>query len=331
MIGVNYPWRRYGGDFGPTVWGTHHGVTTAEPEIAADLAAMATCGVEVARWFLFTDGRGGVRIDAAGWPAGIDPRAFADLDLALALAAAHGLRLVPVVFDHPLAFRASVAGSARVGGHGRWLADPEGQARVLDLVLTPLLARHGPGGERADLGAAVHAWDLLNEPDWIVAELHPSPRVERPLPFDVFAAWLREATARVHAHGGLATVGGARLRFARWWDDPALGLDFLQAHCYYDPDHDFDLLTTPATTLGLTRPLIVAECAGQGDPADAARGRPPLDVGALDRAARHNGYLGAWPWSWRGVDGHGAVARDTLRRRADEMRDGTVSGPAPGR
>ncbi|MGD9902255.1 MAG: hypothetical protein AB7U83_02200 [Vicinamibacterales bacterium] len=309
---MNYPWRHYGGDFGPTVWGSHAGVTTAADEIAADLAAMAALGVEVVRWFLFADARGGVTIDADGWPSGIHPAALADLDAALALAAAHRLRLVPVLFDHRLAFRRADLAGATVGGHLRWLADPDGQARLLATVIAPVVGRYAPGGARADLAGAVAAWDLLNEPDWIVAELSPAPEIERPVPFDLFAAWVRDAAGLVHHHHARVTLGGARLRFARWWDDPNLGLDFLQAHCYYDPAHDHDLVTTSAAALGLTRPLVVGECAGRGDPPDPARGRPAVGPRELAAAARHGGYLAAWPWSWRGVDAHGAIDRAVL-------------------
>ena len=322
MVGVNYPWRYYGGDFGATVWGTRSGVAVAPAEIADDFAAMAAHGVEIVRWFVFTDARGGIDVDAAGWPAGLAPGAIDDLDAAFAIAAAAGVRLVPVLFDHTIAFRRTEVAGARVGGFGHWLGDPEGQARLLDRVVAPVVARYGPAGERADLARAVEAWDLLNEPDWVVAELSPSRQVEWPVPFDVLAVWVREAAAIVHRHAARVTLGGARLRFAKWWDDPRLGLDFLQAHAYYDPAHDFDLLATPHRALGLTRPLLIGECAGQGDPADPQRHRPALEVRAIVAAARRAGYLGAWPWSWRGVDGHGRVARDALAAIAADRRAG---------
>ncbi len=287
MVGVNYPWRHYGGDFGPTVWGTHSGVAAAPAAIAADLALMAGCGVQVVRWFVFADARGGIRVDAAGRPAGFLPGTLADLDAAFELALAAGLRLVPVLFDHTLAFRASDAAGARVGGHGRWLGDPDGQSRLLERVIEPVIRRYGPHGARAALGAAVHAWDLLNEPDWIVAELSPSRQVERPVPFDVLAAWVRDAADLAHRHGARVTIGGARLRFAGWWDDPRLGLDFLQAHAYYDPEHDFDLLTTPRrrprpdASAGHRRVRRAGRCRRCRPPAAGARrprprrGRPP--------------------------------------------------------
>lgn len=311
--GVNYPWLHYGGDFGPTVWGADHGVRRHAAIIAADFAAMRRAGIEVVRWFVFTDARGGLVVDRRGWPAGVMPEALADFDALCALALDAGLSLVPVLFDHTLVFAPSEAGGARVGGHYLWLADPEGQARLLDTVIAPLARRYGASGTHGHLGAAVLAWDLLNEPDWMVAEHHPSSRLPAPIPFAVLAAWVRDASAVLRAAEVRGvTIGNARLRFAAWWDDPAFGFAFLQAHAYYDPRHDFDLLETSPLALGLSRPLVVGECAAQGEQADQARGRPALALPALAAAAWARGYAATWPWSWRGVDGHGAPLEGEL-------------------
>lgn len=318
-VGVNYPWRRYGGDFGPTIWRTHQGIRAERHEVARDFAAMAASGVTVVRWFVFTDARGGLRVDQEGWPAGFLDGTLADLDELFGLALAAGLTLVPVLFDHTLVFAPTVAGGARVGGHYAWLADPEGQARLLDTVVSPLARRYGTGGSHGHLGAAVYAWDLLNEPDWIIAEHHPSRRVPAPIPFDVVAAWVRGAVEVLRAEdAGALTIGSARLRFAGWWDDPSFGFDFLQAHAYYDPVHDLDLLDTPHAALGLTRPLVVGECSARGDAADDGRGRAALSAVALGRAAAALGYAGLWPWSWRGVDDHGPLPPDEARQMAQD-------------
>ena len=154
-VGVNYPWRRYGGDFGPTIWQTTHGIRADHTEIADDFAAMAAVGVDVVRWFIFTDARGGLRVDPQGWPAGFLDGALDDLDALFTLALDAGIRVVPVLFDHTLVFSPTEAGGARVGGHYAWLADPDGQARLLEAVIAPLAARYGTGGARGDLGAAV--------------------------------------------------------------------------------------------------------------------------------------------------------------------------------
>lgn len=312
-VGVNYPWRHYGGDFGVTVWGTHHGITSAPAEVAADFAAMAAVGVEVVRWFVFTDARGGIRIGRDGWPAGCLDGALDDFDALCALALAAGLRLVPVLFDHSLAFHATELAGARVGGHRAWLADPEGQSRLLETIVAPLARRYGARGTHAPLGRAIYAWDLLNEPDWLVTELYPTRRAT-PMRFDVLAAWIRDAARELHHHdAGLVTVGGARLRFAPWWDDPRLGLDFLQAHAYYDPAHDLDVLCTPHGALALTHPVVLGEYSAHGDAEDAAAGRPRQGALDLAEAALRGGYAGAWPWAWRGVDGHGGVDPDAMR------------------
>jgi hypothetical protein len=307
-LGVNYPWRRYGGDFGPTVWGTDGGVRAHVAAVRADFAAMTAAGVQVVRWFVFTDARGGIAIDEAGWPAGLLPGAAEDLDALLGLAGEAGLQVVPVLFDHLLAFDATVVDGATLGGHARWLADPAGQARVLDTIVEPLAERYGVRGVQSRLGKAVLAWDLFNEPDWIVQEMDPSPRVQAPVPFDVMAAWVRGSAATIRRHeAGQITIGNARLRFARWWDDPRLGLDFLQAHTYYDPRHDFDLLQTSVAALGLSRPIVVGECSARGDAPDPARGRPALSLADLAAAARARGFAGIWPWSWRAADAHGGL------------------------
>jgi hypothetical protein len=330
-IGVNYPWRHYGGDFGPTVWGTHRGIISASAEVAAELAAMADAGVEVVRWFAFTDARGGIRIDPRGWPAGFHDGTLDDLDALCALALAAGVRIVPVLFDHTLAFHPAEMAGARVGGHRAWLADPEGQSRLIDTVVAPLARRYGARGSHASLGRAVFAWDLLNEPDWLVTELHPAPQA-RSLPFDVLGAWVRDAAGEIRRYrAGAVTIGGARLRFAPWWDDPRLGLDFLQAHTYYDPAHDLDLLCTPHPALGLSRPVVLGEYSALGDAEDGSAGRPRLDAVALAEAALSAGYAGAWPWAWRGVDRHGPVGQDVIRAIAavavKARADRTLSAP----
>jgi hypothetical protein len=59
--GINYPWTvfdgraNYGCDFGRNKWSSHTGVTAHLDDVRADFKAMSGAGVEVARWFVFTD------------------------------------------------------------------------------------------------------------------------------------------------------------------------------------------------------------------------------------------------------------------------------------
>ena len=67
IAGINYPWSvvngvpNYGCDFGRNIWSSHTGVSTHLDEVRVEFSEMSAMGTEVVRWFVFTDGRGGVR------------------------------------------------------------------------------------------------------------------------------------------------------------------------------------------------------------------------------------------------------------------------------
>ena len=60
FLGVNYPWRKYGQDFGRG-GPVHVGMSLAEAReiVARDFVQIQNIGATVIRWFLFGDGRGG--------------------------------------------------------------------------------------------------------------------------------------------------------------------------------------------------------------------------------------------------------------------------------
>ena len=136
IAGINYPWSvfqgrpNYGCDFGRNQWNSHAGVTRHLDEVRADFEAMAAGGAEVARWFVFTDGRGGVAWTESGELAGIGDGFDEDMAAALDIAAATGVRLCLVLVDFA------------------WLDDPVRRAALLtsafvDRVLDPFLDRAG--------------------------------------------------------------------------------------------------------------------------------------------------------------------------------------------
>ena len=149
--GVNYPWTiyegrpNYGCDFGRNRWNSHAGVTAHLDEVRADFDGMAADGFEVARWFVFTDGRGGVDWHTSGELAGIADRLTDDMDAAVDVAGAAGVRLCLVLIDFT------------------WLDDPARRAALestafIDRVLDPFLDRYGAHD-------AIHSYDVINEPD----------------------------------------------------------------------------------------------------------------------------------------------------------------------
>ena len=87
--GINYPWTvfdgraNYGCDFGRNKWGSHTGVTAHAQDVRDDFQALRAANIEVARWFVFTDGRSGIIWNSDGEIDGLDAEFFADMDRTL--------------------------------------------------------------------------------------------------------------------------------------------------------------------------------------------------------------------------------------------------------
>ncbi len=118
---------------------------------------------------------------------------------------------------------------------------------------------------------------------------------------DELRAFVGATAARLRSRSpALITLGGGRVRFASEWDDPAYGLDFVQMHSYPDvryQDRDVSLF-------GRTPPI-------------AFRRRIGWRITSRSRAT--GGYLGAWPWSFKGVDAFGST------RSAINAANGAIS------
>jgi hypothetical protein len=338
--GCNYPWSTdgdtvfYGLDFGANVWGSHLGVSTRRAAIARDFEAMASLGFVVVRWFVFADGRAGIVYDRAGRPAGPDPELFHDMDAALEIARDTGMQIDFVLLDHRWMFdgvRDTIVDPATgellearlPAGRADVLLSPEGCDALIDRVCLPVVRRYGPLGERRDLAPHVFAYELMNEPDFVIEEWEHdlSRRVARPLPFAVIADLVAALSVVVHEHSSaLTTIGCARLHNLWAWDDDALGLDVLQVHSYPDtryPEREADVYGIPAWQLGVRRRVILGEFPGNAA-AQHPRGASPPSTSMDDylEFAVTQGYAGAWPWSFSGTDAYGSLPAEPLRRFA---------------
>ena len=297
IAGINYPWTiyqgkpNYGCDFGRNKWDSHAGVTTHADEVRADFNAMAAIGVEVTRWFVFTDGRGGVAWNASGEIIGLAEKFDDDMSAALEIAAASGVRLCLVLVDFA------------------WLDDPARRAALdstafADRVLDPFLDKFG----RSE---SIHSLDIINEPDWVTAGLATDDK-RGTWPIERLRAFAGSIAERIHRQASaLVTLGGAQVRFAKEWDDAAYGLDFVQIHSYPDvryQERDETVFGRSAADFGLSKPLLIGEC--PSDPRAHPEGHlsPAYTLEDYLRLAREGGYLGAWPWSFKGVDAFGAVS-----------------------
>jgi hypothetical protein len=295
--GINYPWTifegkpNYGCDFGWNRWNSHAGVTAHIDDVRADFQAMAAAGFEVTRWFVFTDGRGGVAWNASGELVGLADRFFDDMDAALDIASSAKVRVCLVLVDFA------------------WLDDPLRRAALdsgafIERVLDPFLDRYGAH-------ASIHSLDIINEPDWVTEGLATNP-ARGVWPIEKLRTFARAVADRIHAESAaLVTLGGGQVKFAREWDDAAYGLDFVQIHSYPDvryQDRDDSVFEKTAADFGLSKPLLIGEC--PSDPRAHPDGHlsPAYTLDDYLRLAREGGYLGAWPWSFKGVDAFGTPA-----------------------
>ena len=101
------------------------------------------------------------------------------------------------------------------------------------------------------------------------------------------------------------------MRFAREWDDPRYGLDFVQVHSYPDvryQDRDDRLFRQDGRRLRTEQ--AAADRRMPVDPRAHPEGHlsPAYTLDDYLALARDGGYLGAWPWSFKGVDAFGAPA-----------------------
>lgn len=295
LTGANLPWLLYGSDFGSNAWRPQGGVACLpeRQKVAAALEQIAGTGASIVRWFLFCDGRAGIRFAERGAAVTLDDRVFADLDSGLELISAAGLKVLPVLFDFSWCRRAKQAGGVQVAGRRQWFVNETSRRALIDGVVRPIARRYGQH-------PAVWGWDILNEPEWItygVGNWNPigtlSDQAMRRFLRDV-ASTLR-AQAEQPVTVGLASARG--LSLVR-----ELGLDLYQVH-WYDHLERRSPLTTPVSAFGLDRPIILGEFPTRGSR------RSTEDILA---AAKQSGYAAALGWSAlatdRATDGNAMAA-----------------------
>ncbi|MBS1993395.1 MAG: hypothetical protein JSS86_00865 [Cyanobacteria bacterium SZAS LIN-2] len=283
-IGVNYPWRNYGGDFGATVWGSHDGVSTpaAGAEIDRDFAHLADLGLNVVRWFVFCDGRGGLTFSSDGQVTGIDSHVIADMGAALQLAHKHNIRLIFVLLDFNFAQRTVWASGVMVGGHRKVIENPYYSSGFQSNALAPLLQAFGTSSDIA-------AWEIINEPEWIMTA-YPFWQIKK-LDEKKVQAFVHSTALFIKARAKQpVTVGSASREGLKYWG--GCDLDFLQFHSYPYLERK-NPLDTPAVDLNYNIPIVLGEF-----PTDKTR----LDTGQYFQLMYQNGYVGALAWSYRARD-----------------------------
>lgn len=310
-LGVNYR-LSYGWDFGDSP-GTSR-LSLIEPErrkkVDDDFALFAREGLRVVRWFVFCDGRNGIRF-AGEEPTGLDATAMPALEVAVELARKHGLFLLLVLLDHTFHFHpVPIPGTAMVKqGRGEVLRQDQLFERLLDKVFAPIFSRFADDPH-------IFGYELMNEPEMAMekaahlfaaatgAGWHEVP-AEHQMPLETMQRRMGQCRELVHRlTRAQFSVGSMNTKWlANWQECVDPERDFLSFH-YYGQKHEVDY---PQVMEERVLPLAQRFAMGLGEfYPNGMQVLPPgrsswPDLSArdfLEYAIRH-GLQWAAPWVWR--------------------------------
>jgi hypothetical protein len=338
LLGANLPWIKCGGDFGENIWGAY-GIGSADPPseqeplssqvLRTTFQAMQAAGVNVARWFLFFDGRAGITYDgASGSPTGLDAVILRDLDAAVSIAKVYGIRILLVLISFEWMFN-KLRPDDITGGRSNILKSAAMQDALINNVFVPVFQRYADDD-------SVLAYDVANEPEWgLTGGNLPGPAaIDRrsfdPVSLDDFTGFATKvaAAAQQYAPAQYVTLGSARAKWVGCWQN--VGLDFFQFHYYPQTETPKTLIEVlPDLPPGLDRPIWLGEF-----PANLSGS---LDfMGATLEGAYNSGsqggmkLAGAAPWPMRDVgDGYGAADAVVLKQFFDAHSGDINSGVPP--
>lgn len=297
LHGVNYAWREFATDFGGMAAWKRGGVRAERAAIDRDFAAMAASGISVVRWWIFPELHGdGLQLE------GDEPRvteaALLDLDAALALAQEHDIYLLFTLFSFD-AFRPASEHVARVD-LAPIARDRARREALTQRIVLPLVDRAARGRHPH----RVFGWDLMNEPEWAVADSGLPNMCTAAGEKRIHCVSLREMrellrhlaqaiAARVHPlpehQRPLVTLGSVGPDAAQLWAE--VPQDFVQHH-FYDADYRRGGLRRSGAA-----PTVLGEFPSWGLAA-TADGRPRLDGAQILDAAAQAGFQGSLAWMY---------------------------------
>ena len=255
QVGVNYPWRDYGWDFGvaPPGWRGDQADPRWYGTIDDHLQRFLNLGISVVRWFILADGLTYGTGNSAPYP---DPAAEGewrfDPPPPFPEIAQHfeellqrfeninritpqPIRLLPVFIDfhfcEPGIAIPDQENPQAANPHPGWvkqgrsdaITDASKRQRFLDQAFDPLLR---VSQTHADV---IYAWELINEPDWVTNTWNPDGQSNHPVDAASMQAFIEEGKERVRAAGLKPTIGFASVDTLR---KSGITADINQFHHY---------------------------------------------------------------------------------------------------
>jgi len=232
LAGANYRALEYAQNFGSTAWWPRgNGVTRHPHYIDYYMNLAEDAGIKVLRVGLGEDGR--VLFSPEGRVVGYDRQFKADVRKFLDLAAAHNMRVEFTLLDYLIGAPAQVVSGVQTMGHADVITDPAVMKRYINGFLRPFLRdfRAHP---------ALMSLDLINEPEWLVADSEgggwddfsdPRYKPAQPIPLaDLHNYALACATAIRASNRRILVTMGVSSRFAGV--AAGLPLDYYALHHY---------------------------------------------------------------------------------------------------
>lgn len=261
-----------------------------QTEFDAQLAAVRRRSggeLSLVRFFVFCDGRAVPTFAPDGSVAGLGDLFYRDFDVLVRAAERHGVLLMPMLLDFGWCAFPRVVSGVQLGGHADVIRDPVKRQTFLDRALGPILERYGGH-------PSIFAWDVCNEPEWIVDEMPGAFRRNHDtVQLADMRAFVQGCAEYVHrlTPTQLVTVGSARRMWLHLWS--GIGLDLYQFHWYDHFRGEEPFPWEPYDQLGLDRPCLVGEVPTAGT---AITREEFLD------AAKDGGYSGLLFWSYGARD-----------------------------
>lgn len=239
------------------------------------------------RFFTFCDGRAAPSFNSGGSVAGLDDVFYRDFDVLVDTAARQRLLLIPVLLDFGWCAQPRVVSDVQLGGHADVIRDAAKRESFFERALRPLLERYADH-------PAIYAWDICNEPEWVVSENRHAFRQDHDLvALGDMRSFVRGCAEQVHrlTRTHLVTLGSARRKWVGLWT--GCDLDVYQFHWYNNLGSEEPFPWRPYHELGLDKPCFIGEVPTRGT--RVAREQ-------FLSAAQRGGYSGLLFWSYGGRD-----------------------------
>ena len=308
LNGINMPWNAFGTDFGTHYqWGPLHDSALFDEAFKK----YSENGINTVRVWIHCDGRSTPEFSAPGSEVtGLDANFFSDFDNMMAIAEKYDIFVMPALWSFDMSKVNTDAGQY-AGVNTPLIADSIKTLSYINNVLIPLVQRYADH-------PYLFAWEICNEPEWIIETLHACEIKE----LQRFHAMLAVA---IHENcENYVTTGAASLKWnsnhqdctggggGHWWSDSALQtthnndkayLDFYQIHFY-----EWMIPWYVPYTKGVDywqdigdRPVIIGETPGH----DVINNQFTMTLTEMYEAAYDKEYAGVFAWSDRANDGHG--------------------------